>query len=233
MTEINLLKASEGRSMMILQSIMTVNLSQVPAKAFVDWSINKGYVILMNGDEPKILKDLDFPPETEVYIEASCPKVLLYNLINKGCRIFVCRGEETSHLREELKIEKTDENDVKIIQLLYQKNPSLFVEMFTPDKDEIKLKYIIGKFEVLTQIIVGLKSRAHMAEKEYGEFDFLKPQIKILEKEKIKLIRSTRPLLVDEIKIISIRGIYIILMARLLAKAHPKHFPTLSRWLAY
>lgn len=202
-------------------------------KAFIDWSINKGYTVLMNNSNPQILQNINFSPETEIYIESGCPKFLLYNLIDRGCKIFTCKGEETSHLREELKIKKTDENDVRVLQQLYQKDPSLFAEMLKPDADEIKFKFIVGKFEALTQIIIGLKTRSRFAEKEYGEFDFLKPQIKALEREKIKLIKSTKPLLTKETQVISIRGISTTLIARLLSQAHPKHFPTLSRYLAY
>ena len=228
-----LLKASEGRSNEMVKSINFLNLPQMPVKVFIDWSIRKGYVVLMNADNPKIINDLDFPPSTEVYIESGCPKFLLYNLINKDCKIFISQSNETAHLREELKIEKTDENDVKVLQLLYQKNPTLFKELLTPDKDEIKLKFIVGKFEALTKIIIGLKSRARMAEKEFGEFDFLKVHLRSLEKEKYNLIISTKSLLTKEMKVISIRGINITLLARLLAQAHPIDFPTLSSYLAY
>ena len=202
-------------------------------KVFIDWSINKGFVLLRNDGKIETVQELNFEPDTEVYIESSCPKFLLYNLIDKGCKIFLIQSQETAHLREELKIKKTDENDTKILQLLYQKDPTLFKDMQFQDKNKIKLKFIIGKFEVLTKVIASFKIRTYWAEKEYGEFDFLKPQIKSLEKEKIKLILSVRPLLTKESELIQIKGISTTLIARLLAQAHPRDFPTLSRWLAY
>lgn len=202
-------------------------------KVFIDWSIKKGFVLLRNGNEIETVQELNFEPKTEIYIESGCPKFLLYNLIEKGMKIFISQSKETAHLRDELKITKTDENDVKVLQLLFKKDPSLFVEMSNPDINKIRLKYIMGKYEVLTIAIAGFKNRAHYAEKEFGKFDFLQTHIKDFELEKIKLVKTTELLLANEIKIIQIRGISTTLIARLLAQAYPHDFPTLSRWLAY
>lgn len=205
-------------------------------KVFIDWSIKKGYLVLADNNgqnEIKNFETLNFVPETEVYIESGCPKFLLYTLIDKDCKIFVVQGKETARLRSHLKHEKTDENDVKVLQLLYKENSLLFVEIQKPNINEIKLKYLMGKYEILTKILTGFKNQSKSAEKEYGSFDFLKLHIKDLEKEKLKIIKSVQPLISTEMSKISIRGINTTLIARLLSQKHPKYFSTLSRWLAY
>lgn len=205
-------------------------------KVFIDWSIKKGYLVLADDNEEEKIqnfKTLDFVPETEVYIESGCPKKALYDVIENGCHVFISQSKETERLRSKLKLKKTDENDVKVLQLLYKKNPLLFVKLQKPEVSEIKLKYLMGKYEVLTKIIIGFKNRTRFAEKEFGTFNFLKPQIKVLEKEKFNLIKIVKPLITKEESLISIKGIGTTLIARLLGQKHPKHFLTLSRWLAY
>ncbi len=201
-------------------------------KIFVDWSIKKGYTILQE-NKIQTVKTLDFSPDTEVYIESGCPKFLQYNLIDKGCRIFVIQSNETAKKREELRLKKTDENDVKVIYQLYQEHPELFVRLLKLTEDEIKLRYFMGRYEVLTKIIVAFKHRAGWAEKEYGKFDFLEKNIKELEKEKKKIIVDISLLIQFDVKHISIKGIKLGLIARLLTQAHPKHFSTLSSYLGY
>lgn len=205
-------------------------------KVFIDWSINKGYLALTNNNgtnEIQNLKILDFPPNTEVYIESGCPKKLLYDLIDKGCKIFVVQGKEVAKLREKLKIKKTDKNDVKLIKRLHKENPVLFKKLEKSNVKEIKIKYLMGKYEILTKITTGFKNRTRYAEKEFGKLDFLTLHINALEKEKIKIIKLVEPLIQEEISKISIRGIGNTSIAKVLGQKHPKHFKTLSRWLAY
>lgn len=207
-------------------------------KVFVDWGITKEYEIIYEDENRAIThntsEELILPPNSEVYLESGCPHFLLYQLIEKRHKIFICQGKEVKILRDELKLKKDDKTDVALVNILFHQKPDKFVELTKQSYDDIKLKFIVGKFEQLTKVTTGLKNRRFFAEKEYGRIDLYDKTIAIFEEEKTKLIDSAMPLLSPEFRRLKhIKGVDKRLIARLISIAHPRDFPTLSKWLVY
>ena len=206
-------------------------------KVFVDWSFTKGYEIIYeeNGVITKNFSpELNVPQSSEIYVETGCPKHLLYQLVEKKHKVFVCDGRDIKTLRDKTKIKKSDENDVFLINKLYHENPDKFTELTKPNENEIRLDYLMGKYEQLTKTVKSLRVRKKFMEREYGKFGEYKNIIETLGDEKQRLLSLALPLVryeYDEMK--HIKGIGTTLVVRLLALAHPKKFSTLSKYLIY
>lgn len=84
-------------------------------RRFVDWASTREWVVV----------EEDYPKD-EIYIETGCPKYALTQLVQSGSRVFMCSGRVVSNLRKELGWKKSDENDAKLIQELYHRDPSIF-----------------------------------------------------------------------------------------------------------
>lgn len=194
-------------------------------REFRDWSITKpeASVFEDNGDEGN-----------EVYIESGAPKYVLYDLIKEGKEIFVVPGQEVKELRDELGWEKTDENDALVIKELFNRTPDVFVQFSKPKHTEIVLSFLMGKYSQITKDIAGMKNRRKAIKREFGKIGVYDETIKLLEKEKAKLLKQSLPLLTIEInRIKHIKGVGPALTVGLLSVAHPRNFPTKSRYLAY
>lgn len=205
-------------------------------KVFVDWGITKPHRVIKE-DSNKIEKittnNLNLSQEAEIYLEAGCPKHMLYQLIEDGHRIFLCPSEAIKIIRDELGLKKSDKLDVNLVCKLHRREPGAFSELEKPDKDDIKFKFLMGKYRQITKDLVSLKNRRKAVEREYGSFGVYEEIVTLLEKEKKDLLRKAEPLMSYELSRVRIKGIGQALMARLLSEAHPKNFSTLSKYLIY
>lgn len=186
-------------------------------------------------NKAKIKKVEDLPDNCEVFLEEGAPKnSILYRLLEKGCKIYLVPGVEVKKFRDELGVEKSDENDPVIIAKLWLSKPKLFRPFTKPEKEEVRFNYLMRKYLRVTKDLARMKNRAKAYEREFGSSEAYKEIIKILEKEKQKVLKEVKPLIAKELEIAKdMKGVDIALMARLLASAHPKNFPTLSRYLLY
>jgi len=206
-------------------------------KAFVDWSITRGFYVILQQKgilKEQIMQDLNLPKGCEIYIEAGCPKFLLYTLIEQGHKIYQCPGKLVKEKRKQLKKEKSDPTDVRIIRQTYLENPTAFRELQKPDYCEARLDFLMGKYQKLTKLIVATKNRQKATEREYGEMEVYGKILQILAMEKKRILRQVPPLIEAAYRRVKhIKGLGRALFAQLLAVANPKHFPTLSKFLIY
>lgn len=97
-------------------------------KLFVDWSYEDEKFAVLNPETGKIKKSKKLPKEaTEIYTE-NMPARIGVEYLKLGIKVFRCHANKVAALREELKLEKTDENDVKVIGELYSRSPEDFRE---------------------------------------------------------------------------------------------------------
>jgi hypothetical protein len=97
----------------------------VMKRVFVDWSHeDEKLAVMLNGKLRKsIPKDLG--EGDEIWTE-NMPLRLASPFLKKGVKIYRCHTHEAAKLREEMKLPKTDEVDVELIQLLCEEYPERF-----------------------------------------------------------------------------------------------------------
>jgi len=192
-------------------------------RRFADWGRAKKWVFI---DEDS--------PDNEIYIESGCPKYAMTQLIDQGYRLFICQGADTAKLRKELKWEKSDENDAKLIQELFIQSPESFIEFEKPQQLMFKRNLIMSEYEAITKELVGIKNRKSAIVKEFGPNQTYEETIKLFEGTKQKLLKQVRPLIKEEMSRVShIKGIGPALVARILAVAHPNKFSSGSAYRTY
>jgi len=207
-------------------------------KAFVDWSITRGFYIILEEDGEIVsegeAEDLNLPADCDVYIETGCPRYLLYTLIERGHRVYQCPGKLVKQKREQLKRQKSDATDAQLIRQLYHDNPSAFRQLRKPDFYDARLAFLMGKYQKITKMIVATKNRQKAAEREYGRLKVYDKILKLLEGERERILRQVSPFIETEYKRVKhIKGLGKALFAQLRAEANPKRFPTLSKYLIY
>jgi hypothetical protein len=217
-------------------------------KVFLDWAIRKPFVAFVlepNQTTPMFysFKTLDSlihsvkslavlkSQNSVIFAESGMPKGFLYRLIDSGFKVFLCDGQLVSELRGESK--KTDKLDAQLLYKLYQKNPEAFREVSEPETKELKFSVLMSKYAHLTMDWIRFGHRQKAYEIEFGEKVY-KEIIKKLDSERRKVLKEVEPLIEGELqKLRSIKGLGLKLIAGILSVAHPKHFPSLSRYLAY
>lgn len=192
-------------------------------RRFADWGRSKEWVF-----------ETEECPENEIYLETGCPKHALVQLINKGSKIFICDGKLTNKLRKELGWEKTDENDAKLVQELFHRDPSVFIQFTKPDEIELRMTVAMARYEQVNKDLVSLKNRRKAMLREFGDIPVYEKTISLFEEEKHTLLKEVQPFITQELsKIEHIRGVGQTLVARLLAVAHPNKFKGKSSYLQY
>lgn len=192
-------------------------------RQFADWSREKEWVVVEEND-----------PEDEIYLEAGCPKFALMQLIDQGHKVFTCDTKLTNKLRKELGWKKTDENDAKLVQELFHRNPFMFEEFTKPDQLEMRMIIAMAKYEQVNKDLVSLKNRRKAMLREYGDIPVYEKMISLFEEEKQSLLKEVRPYIREELsRVKHIKGVGSTLTARLLAVAHPNRFSTKSKYLLY
>jgi len=175
----------------------------------------------------------DIPAGTEVYLERGCPHFVLWRLIEKNCEIWQVDGKRVKAYREEHQLEKEDITDAKIIYRLH-KNKGIFKKLEKPTRHELRFQMLLGKFRRLMKMTTALKNQRQAYQLEFGNSRFLETPLKILEKRKKQIIRRASKYVWKEVRELKkIRGLNKRLIVKLLAEAHPKEFPTLSKYLIY
>jgi hypothetical protein len=173
-------------------------------------------------------------PENEVYLETGCPKFAMVKYLDEGKKVFICPGKVTNDLRKELGWAKSDETDAKVIQELFHRDPSVFVEFTLPQQAELRKNLAMSEYETVTKDLTALKNRHSAIVKEFGPNPTYEEIIKQLGKYKFGLIKKVQPLIVEELKQVDhIKGVGPTLTARVLAMAHPNKFPNKSAYLKY
>lgn len=204
---------------------------------FIDWAVAKPHVVLIGNDEEstvniKSINTLDSLLPFKAYLETGCPHHFLYELIEKGCKVYLCDCRLAKALRDEEK--KSDEADVHFIRELWRKNPTLFHELSIPEAKDLQVNFLMKRYLHFMNDCARFKRRQKSYLHEFGENETYSEIIIILEKKKKEALKKVKPLLKDELKKVEdIHGVGPTLLAGLLATAHPKRFSTLSKYLGY
>lgn len=207
-------------------------------KCFIDWGKSKDSVILITeGDSLTrcIVTDIEkVPPQSKVYLEEGYPHYLLYQLLEKDCEIFLCDTRVVKKYREQHNIEKSDKNDAKILFVLHQEQPSLFHRLERPSEQKIMFNFLMAKYRFYRNIVQNLKQNMTSYRQEFGKAPQFEETIKRFQKKKRDIIKKASRYIEEEYrKVKDIRGIGKRILCRLLAVAHPKDFPSLSKFLIY
>lgn len=213
-------------------------------KYYLDWGRKKHHSVITESN-PNIQSltwgEITPSRDDEIYLEKGCPKWALYKLMTTGVRIFQCDGKEIKKLRNEMSVgefivEKSDINDVVLIQKLFLTKPSYFDELKLEDVTEFKLNYLTRRYRWLTNQLGRFKNAKGALESEHGPTELTSKMdelIKQFEKEKENVLKEASSLVEYEASRIKIKGVKTALITRLLSVAHPKDFTFLQYYLQY
>lgn len=147
---------------------------------YIDWSHTEDkfkvlYDNVITTGKPK-------PKHGDIIYTENIPAKYANLWIKNGVKIFRCKGNDTAKLREKLGWEKTDENDVQIIQKLQEENSKkfrlwkgtpkstlLFRTFKTIQHTKVKVsnqKWAIGNDKTLEAVFEGLKKVENEAVKQ-------------------------------------------------------------------
>lgn len=215
-------------------------------KYFVDWARSKAVMVvdesgnvremtakemITEGDKPA------FSEGDEIYLETGFSAKVMYRLLDGGCVVHRVPGRKIKELRSGK--EKTDIDDAFLIKQAYEEYPEWFSVVEKPSGSERKLRRLYTMYRQVTRDIVRFKNIAQGHEWEFdikGDVAY-GDAIKNLETLKKDVFKQMKPFVKEELrrfrKLKGIKGIGPMLLAQLLAIAHPRNFETLSKYLAY
>jgi len=205
-------------------------------KYFLDWGRTKQVAVVdENGEEREVIpKNLAFEIGDEVYLEAGFSSRIIYQLLDEGCAVYRIDASVANGMRTESK--KSDMEDAHFIRQLYLSNPDTFSALERPSDEDINLRRLYTMYRQVTRDIVRMKNIKSSLKWEYGMAGY-DAAIKSLEQSKREIFSQMRPLIKEDLKrfreIKGTKGIGPMLLAQLLAVAHPKNFPSLSKFLSY
>jgi predicted RNA-binding protein YlxR (DUF448 family) len=214
-------------------------------EVYLDWGIRKPHVVLLPdgktyrvktiGDmEELLVKSSEVVKSGKILIftEAGIPHNFVYQLIQKGYGVYICRTKTTKEFRGNRG--KNDEADARLLKEIHQIQPDAFRQLMEPEQRESELKYHMGCYLHFMKACISFKNKQQAFEREFGEKEAYSEVIKILKAKKSDALKKVKPLIIKELnKVKDIKGIGLCLLAGLLATAHPKRFQSLSKYLAY
>ena len=204
---------------------------------FVDWG--KEHTVLI-GDSKSVKAmnndDLLNLPISNIYLETGSRRMywLLHQLFQKRHRIFVIDGKLVKKVRDKMNRKKTDILDVSIIRAYALKKPELFKQITKKEDSELRLQYLMDKYNSLMKDCAKFKNIKYAFEKKYGKSEVHDNLIKTLESEKQKVLKQVEPLIKNELELVEgIKGVGLRLLAGLLSVADPRRFSSLRDYLNY
>ena len=160
----------------------------------VDWATKKDLAITKDGKKVKFIpatiesfdKFLDGlnGDKYQFYFEEGGGDSFKLLANKNGHKVFTTLGKNTDDRREKLGIEKTDENDVKIIFDMAKDNPELFREFALLDVITAKICVLFKIRKDTEENLVRAKNRLFALDKRLELLDLGKDKDKLLEKEK-------------------------------------------------
>ena len=204
----------------------------------MDWALKKSIVVYDGTELTKYETITDFKNavNTTILCETGIPKSLF--TIDKSFKIIP--GAVTKEKREELGLEKTDENDAKTIYLLYQEKPELFKIVEEQEVRRELLRKKVKTFMRYEKIRNSIQNMNQNLSWEYGEFEDagkLNLISNVCSERQSKLEKDMKFILnahfYKETKgLLKIKGLSFVLIAKLLAYTDAKNH-TLSQLKSY
>jgi len=160
----------------------------------IDWATKKDLAITNNGKDvkfisatieefSKFLNSLD-GDKCQFYFEEGGGDSFKLLANKNNHKVFTIIGKLVNDRRDELEIEKNDENDVKIIFNMAKDNPELFREFALLDIITAKVCVLFKIRSDTEQNLVRAKNRLFSLERRLELLDLGKDKQKLLEKEK-------------------------------------------------
>lgn len=140
----------------------------------IDWSHTKGLTIY-NGNKPSIinrkalLKRLE-EPKTKfnmVILEQGCPLSLIYDILKTGCEVKTISNRAIQNYRVEQGIQKSDENDARIIYKLAN-NGAHLIPVSLDDK-EIQLLELYQRYKRYQKARVAMMNMKKGYVRQFGD----------------------------------------------------------------
>ena len=189
----------------------------------VDWAIKKP-IVVFDGERIETFESL-YKFSDSVSSEILCEEGVPRSLFTIDKTIKLIPGAIVKKKRKELDLEKSDENDAKIIYWLYQENPDFFRNLKEREVGLELLKKKIKTYLRYQKIEVGIGNMNRSLTYEYGIFEDInklkyisetcKEQEKRLKKDIEKILKVH---FYKEVKkLIVIKGLSYILIGKLLA----------------
>jgi hypothetical protein len=170
-----------------------------------------------------------------VIIEQGCPLSLIYDILQSGAEVKVISNRATQDYRVEHNIEKTDENDVKIIWQLAHKGAQLTPVSLSDEQVMMYSLYHQYCRYQKARVAMMNQKKAHL--RQYGDADMLPYDLAIdglkakessLLKQLVKLLKSS-----GDVQPPSIKGLGERIWIGILMTANPKDFKCLSAYLRF
>ncbi len=193
----------------------------------MDWGHNTGCIV---NEQSKVVKP-KFKSTDTILIETGCPK---YNILKNNCKILVVDAAKIKEFRDKNKVEKSHENDAKLILEFYKKYPKQFKLLTQKEKKELELLIKFKHYETIMKQTARMKNINWAAKNEYGTKSIFVKALEEGEEGKKQLMKEfTKHFKKQLTKVNDIKGIGIRYLAGILLYAHPRRFPCISAYLAY
>ena len=101
------------------------------------------------------------------FFESGCSYLLMHQFVENGFNVFIVDGKAVKEFRGDR--EKTDAKDVAYIQELYHKSPELFKPLTETEKADVKIKFLMAKYNHFTKDLARFKNREKAYERQFGE----------------------------------------------------------------
>ena len=191
----------------------------------IDWAVKKP-IITFDGKEAKIyetIEEFKNTVSTTILCETGVPRSLF--TIDKPLKIV--SGNLVKQKREELNLDKTDENDAKVIFWLYDEQPDLFRLVEPRDVNMELLRKKVKTLMRYEKIKTSIKNMNKSLLLEYGEFEDIEKLGLISklcdersEKLKVDIEKILKAHFYKETKgLTKIKGLSFVLVSKLLSYA--------------
>lgn len=119
-------------------------------------------------ESKKQVKSTNYPHSPSVVLEQGCPLNLVYNILLTGTQVYTIDNHTTEQYRKEHGVEKTDENDAKIIYELSLNGAKDTLRLITLDSKLIQLKDLYHQYCRYQKARVAMQNmrRGHL--RHYG-----------------------------------------------------------------
>ncbi|MBA7699346.1 hypothetical protein ES703_108041 [subsurface metagenome] len=107
------------------------------------------------------------PPAPLIILEQGCPLSLVYDILKTGCEVHTINTWATQDYRVKHKIEKSDENDAKIIYELANKGAKLIPVSF--DDKEIQLLELYQRYKRYQKARVAMTNMRKAHVRQFGD----------------------------------------------------------------
>jgi len=189
----------------------------------IDWALKKPIIAYDGREITKFESIDDFKNALNTVV--LCEEGVPHSLFTIEKPIMLVPGAIVKQKRNELGLEKSDENDAKTIYLLYQENPSLFRQLKERDINRELLRKKVKAYLRYEKMRIAAENMNRSLINEYGDFEDIGKinlMINMCKREEEKIEKDIEKILTAHFheetrELLKIKGLSYILIAKLLA----------------